>query len=116
MKHVSNHKRLNRIAVNKEAFIYLERLSRAQRGCKPLSPEQLDGIWQRRLAAYSNKQSPDVSSLLILDDESMGGGDGSYYGKWSRWSCADLKQILSEAGLTWSELEPIEFDCIDVYI
>lgn len=54
--------------------------------------------------------------MIILDDQSMGGGDGTYYGKWNSWSCADLKNILRDAGLSWEELEPVERDQIDVYI
>ena len=114
MRNVEKHKRLNRIAVSKDAFIHLEKTSRAQRGCKPLSSDQMDAMWHRRLTAYGNRLSPDVSSLLILDDESMGGGNGSYYGKWTSWSCDDLKRMLADAGFTWVDLEPIEFDCIEV--
>lgn len=108
MKEISRHKTLSQIGVSKEGFILLETISRKQRGCKPLSDDQMDGIWSRR------RKTSD--GFAILDDESMGGGDGTYHGKWTSWKCDDLKAILSDAGMTWIELEPIKLDCIDVYI
>lgn len=107
MKQISRHEILNRIAVSRDAFLHLFKLSRAQRGCKPLTDEQLEIVWKRR--------SKDSGSV-ILDDHSLGGGDGTYYGKWNSWSCADLKNMLKDAGLSWDDLEPIEHDVIDVYI
>lgn len=108
MKQISKHVVLNRIAVPRDAFIHLEQLQRKQRGCKPLTDEQLEKIW--------DKKSKTKTGMIILDDQSMGGGDGTYYGKWNSWSCADLKNILRDAGLSWEELEPVERDQIDVYI
>ncbi len=108
MKQISRHKNLKRIGVTRDGFILLEKMSRHQRGCKPLNDDQLERMWQKRA------KTPE--GFAILDDESMGGGDGTYYGKWTSWSCDDLKSILSDAGMTWIDLEPIEFDCIDVCI
>lgn len=108
MKNVSRHKSLERIGVDKEAFFYLVDLSREQRGCGVLTDVARDRIWRRR------KETDD--DLVILNDESMGGGDGTYYGRWTSWSCEELKSLLQKAGHTWVDLEPIEFDCIDVYI
>ncbi len=108
MKNVAKHKRLERIAVSRDAFIWLEQLSRKQRGCKPLNQEQIERVCDRK------KKTPE--GKIILDDESLGGGDGTYYGKWTNWDCADLKRMLKDNGFQWDDLDPIEFDCIDVYI
>lgn len=108
MRQTSVHKKLNRIAVDREAFIYLTGLQRKQRGCKPLSEESQDRVWNRR-----QKTS---DGYAILDDESLGGGDGTYYGRWTSWRCDDLKNLLKEAGYTWKDLPQVEFDSIEVSI
>ena len=48
MKQISKHVVLNRIAVPRDAFIHLEQLQRKQRGCKPLTDEQLEKSWERK--------------------------------------------------------------------
>ena len=107
MKEVSKHKKLDRIGVNKEAYLYLRNLSREQRGCKVLNHEQSERIWNKI------KKEDD---LAILDDESLGGGEGKYYGRWWSWSCDDMRSFLRDQGFTWKDMEPIEFDCIEVYL
>ena len=104
-------KTLNRIAVNKEAFLYLDSLMRKERGCKPLNDQAKDMFW-KRVMQCSASRTPE--GLKILDDESMGGGDGTYYGKWTNWTCEDLKKLLAEAGHEWKELGSIEVEYINV--
>lgn len=108
MMQKSRHRRLDKIAVEKQAFLYLTGLMREQRGCKPLSDEAKEKVWNRR------KKTSD--GMAILDDDSMGGGDGTYYGRWTSWNCNDLKHLLSEAGYGWKDLPSEEQDIIDVYI
>ena len=109
MKNVERHIRLERIAVGREALEYLEQTSRVQRGCKPLNADQLERFFSRR-----RQKTPE--GKFILDDESLGGGDGTYYGRWTTWKCSDLKRMLKEKGFSWEDLDPIEEDRIDVYI
>lgn len=89
------------IAVNKEAYLFLERISRQQRGCKPLTEAQEDRFWDR---CCKNKEG-----LKELDNDSIGGGDGNYYGKWWSWSVRQLRNMLSEAGFTWKECGTREY-------
>ena len=109
MKQTSKHRILNRIAVSKEAFIYLQKLQRSQRGCKPLTDEKLAELYDKRIGKTKE-------GFVILEDGSCGGGDGTYYGRWTSWSCEDLKTILNKAGYTYIELEAIEQDYINVYL
>lgn len=102
------HKKLNRIAVDREAFIYLFGLSRKQRGCKPLSKELQERVWDRKLKTSDG--------YVILDDGSLGGGDGTYYGRWTSWRCDDLKNLLKEAGYSWKDLPQVDYDIIEVSI
>lgn len=88
------------IGVTKEAYMYLNRISRVQRGCKVLTEESEDRLWNR---CYKRK------GLKILDDNSLGGGDGTYYGKWTSWNVETLRQMLCEGGYTWVELGTEEY-------
>lgn len=108
MKQVERHVKHERIAVPRNSLEYLEKIMREQRGCKPLSDEKIERAWRRR--------RKNENGMVILEDNSMGGGDGTYYGKWTNWSCEDLRRMLREKGLPWEDLEPIEYDCVDVYI
>lgn len=83
------------IGVNKEAYFYLKRIGRAQRGCDPLSTEIEEKIWKR---CHKNKDG-----LKELDNDSLGGGDGTYDGKWWSWDVSTLRQMLNEGGFTWVE-------------
>ena len=90
------------IYVGKESYTYLNRISREQRGCKPLSQEAEDRHWNR-LTGHGAK------STWQLDDNSMGGGDGTYWGKWWSWSVETLKKMLDEAGLPYTEGPEVEY-------
>lgn len=101
-------KTLNRIAVNKEAYLFLIERSRKERGCKPLSDQAKERMWARTRKNANGKR--------VLDDESLGGGDGTYYGKWTSWTCEDLKKLLTEGGHEWEDLGTVEVEYMNIYI
>lgn len=89
------------ILVGKESYLYLDRISREQRGCKPLTPDQEDRLWSKcRLNA---------DGLRSCNNYSLGGGDGTYHGRWWSWSVDTLKKMLDEANLPYEDGEPIEY-------
>ena len=92
------------IYVSKEAYKALKDMSSKQRGCKALTPEQYEKMFARMSGTPSMK-----NDLIRLDDNSMGGGDGTYFGKWTRWSVADIKKMLSELGFEWEPGEELNY-------
>ena len=92
------------IYVSKEAYKALNDISRKQRGCKALTSEQYEKMFARMSGEPCIK-----NDLIRLDDLSMGGGDGTYFGKWTRWSVADLKKMLSELGFEWKQGEELNY-------
>jgi len=88
------------IGVTREAYMYLRRIQRAQRGCEPLTEQQEDRLWRR---CYKKGE------LKVLDDNSLGGGDGTYNGRWTSWNVETLRQMLQEGGYTWTELGTQEY-------
>lgn len=98
---VSKSKTSEVIGVTKEAYLYLNRIGRQQRGCKPLDQDHEDRLWKRmRLNSEGLKE---------LDDETMGGGDGTYNGRWWSWDVPTLRQMLTEGGFTWKECGSHEY-------
>lgn len=97
----------NTLIISKEAYFFLEDESRKQRGCKPLNDVQVERFYQR----YCRK-TPD--GRMIVNDDSLGGGDGTYNGKWWSWSCEELKRMLDENGFSYEEGQPEKY--IPVYI
>ena len=93
------------IAIDKNAYFYLNRIQRSQRGCKPLTQEQEDKYWLK-LRRKGN------DNLVEVDDNSFGGGDGTYYGKWWSWSVKTLRKMLSDGGYTWEERGTIQYICL----
>lgn len=89
------------ILVGKESYLYLDRIMREQRGCKPLTPEQEEKFW--------GKQRVNADGFTSCNDDSLGGGDGTYYGRWWSWSVETLKKMLDEANLPYEDGEPIEY-------
>lgn len=83
------------IAVDKAAYRFLNDESRRQRGCKRLSNDDFNKFW--------DLMRKDSEGLRELDDYSLGGGDGTYCGKWTIWTVKDLRELLSNAGFTWQE-------------
>lgn len=94
------------IFIGKEAHLFLSREQRKQRGCKPLPDEVEEKAWNRM---YKNK-----NGMKMVDDNSYGGGDGTYRGKWWGWNVDTIKAMLNEANLPYIEGEPIEY--FEVYL
>ena len=88
------------ILVGKDAYFFLNREERKQRGCKPLTEQQEDRIW--------NRVSKDGAKTM-LDKDSLGGGDGTYYGRWWSWSLETLKAMLDEGGFGYEDGPEIEY-------
>lgn len=89
------------IWVGKESYMYLNRISRKQRGCKPLTEEAENRMWDR-ITGYGEQTEK------RLDNDSMGGGDGTYYGVWTSWTTEDMKRLLEEGNLSYRNGETIE--------
>lgn len=81
------------IFVDKEAYFFLRRESRSQRGWPVMSEAEENEIWGRL-----NK----VNDKRMVNSSSFGGGDGSSTGAWWPWSLDDMKDMLDEAGLQYS--------------
>ena len=88
------------ILVNRDAYFYLRDIQRTQRGLEPLTDQQKEKHWNR-----VEKEN----GMRKLYDHSMGGGDGTYDGKWTSWDVATLKQMLTDAGFTYQDGEPMEY-------
>ena len=88
------------IFIGKEAHFFLDEESRKQRGCKCLSKEAKEKQWMR---------IPKVDGLRNVIDDTYGGGDGTYHGKWTSWSVEDIKRMLNEAGLSYVEGPEVEY-------
>ena len=87
--------RSDTIAVEKEAYFYLKRIGREQRGCAPMTQEAEEKLWRRM---PKNKDG-----LKVLDNDSLGGGDGTYDGKWWSWDVSTLREMLKDGGFEWVE-------------
>lgn len=94
------------ILVGRESYMYLHRIMQEQRGLRPLTPEQEDRLW--------NRQRLNADGLRSCSNNSLGGGDGTYDGRWWDWSVETLKKMLDEADLPYVDGEPIEY--IEVFI
>ena len=94
-------KKSETIYVGKDAYLYLNRISRAERGCKPLSEEQESKAWEKTSKRRDGKK--------VLDRNSLGGKRGNTF---TIWSVATLKKMLDRAGLPYEKGEDIEY--IDV--
>lgn len=83
------------ILIGRDAYIYLDRESRKQRGCNALTIDQYLRRW--------NRASKDANGLHVTYNFSFGGGDGTYDGKWWDWSVNTLKEMLDKAGYSWEQ-------------
>lgn len=93
------------IKIGKEAYRYLNSIQREQRGCKALSDEQFDNLWHR--ATKFGEQD-----FYIATNDSFGGGDGTYNGKWTDWDVDKLKEMLDAQGLPYEDGEDVERVCL----
>lgn len=80
--------------------MFLRREQRKQRGCKPLTEKQEEGVWSRLIK---------INGKARLTDISLGGGNGTYEGKWWSWSVDDLKAMLDKAGFTYEDGPDVEY-------
>ena len=94
--------KLETIYIPKEAYFKLRNRQRVERGCKIMSEESLERMWQR---IHPSRKDGDY---IRVDDDSLGGGDGTRYGKWVRWDIPTLKRMVEELGYTWKPGEEIE--------
>jgi hypothetical protein len=91
------------IYIPKEAYFKLNQRGRAERGCKPLSEDAQERMWSR-IPEQRKK-----GDMIRVDKDSLGGGDGTYYGKWTSWDVPTLKRMVEELGFSWEEGEVIEY-------
>ena len=91
------------IYIPKEAYFLLDERSRKERGCKSISRETQERMWNRM--PDCNKKG----DMVRVDKDSLGGGDGTYWGKWTSWDVPTLKKMVEELGFTWEQGEVIEY-------
>ncbi len=95
-------KTLETIYVSKAAYKALNDISCRQKGCKVLTLEQYERIFERMSKTGGMK-----NELIRLDELSMGGGWNN--GRWTRWNMADLKKMISELGFEWEQGEELNY-------
>lgn len=88
------------LLIGKEAWAFLKNECRKQRGLNPISDSIKDKMWSRRRKVNGKAQ--------IMDD-SFGGGDGTYTGKWTSWSLEDMKGMLDKEGYEYEIGEPVKY-------
>lgn len=96
---------LETIYITKEAYKTVNNINRKQIGCKELTSEQYEKIFER-----ISKTDVIKNGLIRLDELSMGAGWSN--GRWTRWSMADLKKMLSELGFEWKQGEELNCECL----
>jgi|GEM_PF-1828081 len=92
----------NSMLVPWESWWHLEDISYRQRSGKQHTDKQKE----RMKRQFENFAIYDGMKKLL--DYDLGGAVGnpekSYEeGRWTRWSCEDMKKILDEAGLSWKQ-------------
>ena len=90
------------IYVSKEAYKMLNNISCKQKGCKELTLEQYEKIFERMSKTGGMK-----NGLIRLDELSMGAGWNN--GRWTCWNMADFKKMLSELGFEWKQGEELNY-------
>lgn len=98
-----------RIWVEQESYMFLNRICREQRGCKPLSNESEDRMWKHIMKSFDAKDG-----MYGLEDASLGGGDGRYNGRWWSWSVDTMIKMLDEANMPYTDGGIIEYDCCTI--
>lgn len=89
------------IWIDEQAWLYLKRTSRSQRGCKPLTEEQEQRLW--------NKAPKNKNGLFQVWDETFGGGDGTYNGRWWSWKTETVCEMLEEKGYQYTHGDIVEY-------
>lgn len=100
--------KLNTLIIGKEAYFYLNHLSREQRGTHQLSPEFEEKMW-KKVERFSKNCFNTQPGETQIDEYTFGGARN---GKWVSWYIDDLKEILDEAGYPYKEGQPVE--CTDL--
>lgn len=90
------------IYIGREAYMFLDRESRRQRGCKPLSEDEERWMWEK-ITRFGKRNEYQAT------DDSFGGGDGTYRGKWWGWSVDTLKKMLDENKLPYRDGEEVRY-------
>ncbi len=95
------------IFVDRAAYMFLDAQRRLQRGDRPLTEREQDLLWEKKLRFC-------VDGKACLKDGSMGGGDGTAYGKWWSWSIETMTEMLLSAGFSYVDGSEIEEHDIDI--
>ena len=92
------------IWIGKNAYLFLDEEERKQRGCKPLSNDQKEKLWERL------KKSPRFrNGQYNVYNNSFGGGDGTYNGRWRSWPVEEIIRMLEKNGLEYQNGEEMEY-------
>lgn len=92
------------IWIGENAYLFLSEEERKQRGCKPRSNLQKEKVWERV------KKSPRCrNGQYNVSNNSFGGGDGTYNGRWCSWSVEDIIKMLDKNGFEYRNGEEIEY-------
>ena len=90
------------ILVGKDAYFYLKNEQKKQRGCKPIyDDEKNNRFWEKQVTKFDGEAR--------LGDDSFGGGDGTYDGRWWSWTVETLKAMLDKAGYSYEDGDEIEY-------
>ena len=99
------------ILVGRDGFAYLRNRQRVERGSKPLNYASIDNCWDRlrkyRKIMNDGKDIAVGEEMVLCNDDSFGGGDGTADGMWWGWSVDTLKQMLECVGIAY-EIGPDE--------
>lgn len=82
----------------------LEEKKENKEGGKPLTEKQEENVW-RKIKASPNFRNGQYQ----IDDNSFGGGDGTYNGRWWAWSIDYIMKMLDENGLSYRKGHVIEY-------
>ena len=91
------------IFISREAYFKLIAIGREQRGLNPLSEKQQESLWNKISDSWKK------GDMIRVDKDSLGGGDGTYDGKWTSWDVPTLKKMVEEMGYSWEQGEDIEY-------
>lgn len=94
------------ILVPLESYLYLNRKRREERDTsgKPLNEERVVVNFNRFAhGGYKRLMDGDYGGCIGKAE------NGYKEGRWTSWSCEDMKRILTEAGLPYKDGEDVEY-------
>lgn len=105
-------RKANTILLPWESYLYLQQKSRNERCGDWKTEKQI-----KRLKASFDNLSHDGYKMLM--DGDLGGCVGNWEngyeeGRWTSWSCEDMKRILSKAGLPYKDGEETEYIAVSL--